>query len=217
MINILIVDDHPAIGEGTRAMIEQEEDMRAKVVTNSEEVIDIVKNEHYHVYLIDLYMPKISGIELSKMILQINPDATILIFTGFDIDSHFNKLIEVGISGFLNKTATQEQLVTAIRCALRDEVVIPMQLLKQLKKIEEKPNNGESLKDDFDIKLTDREQQILDGISKGLTNKLIAEELIMSQRTVEYHLTKLFTKLEVSSRAEAVIKATKLGLINKDI
>ena len=213
VIHILIVDDHPAIGEGTRTMIEQEGDMTARVVTDSNQVLDIVKEQNYDLYLIDLYMPNINGIELSKMILQMETDAKILIYTGFDIDSHFNRLMEAGITGFLSKTATQEQLVTAIRCALREEAVIPLQLLKQLRRIEGKPKDGETLKSEYDIKLSEREQQILDGISRGLTNKLIAEELIMSQRTIEYHLTKIFDKLEVSSRAEAFIKANELGLL----
>lgn len=74
-------------------------------------------------------MPKMNGIELTKMILEFDPDANILIYTGYDVISHFNLLTDAGASGFISKTCTREQLLTAIRCSLRDEAVIPIQLL----------------------------------------------------------------------------------------
>jgi two-component system competent response regulator ComA len=89
MINVLIVDDHPAVGEGTRAIIEQEEDMKANIITDIDKALDIIKEDKYEIYLVDLYMPKVNGIELTKMILQVDPDATILIYTGFDLVSHY--------------------------------------------------------------------------------------------------------------------------------
>jgi two-component system, NarL family, competent response regulator ComA len=215
MINVLIVDDHPAVGEGTRTIIEQEDDMRASVITDTDNILDILKEDNYDIYLVDLYMPKINGIELTKMILQVNPDATILIYTGFDIVSHYNLLIEAGVSGFISKTVSQEQLITAIRCALRDEAVIPLQLLKQLKRVDTGPSTSEGQQNLGDITLSSKEQQILDGISRGLTNKAIAIDLSMSQRTIEYNLTKIFSKLGVSSRTEALIKAKEFGLLSK--
>ncbi|MFB6467471.1 response regulator [Cytobacillus sp. Hz8] len=215
MIHVLIVDDHPAVGEGTRAIIEQESDMKADVITDSEQVIHTIQNKSYEVYLIDLYMPKLNGLGLTKLILQHDPDATILIYTGFDIVTHYNLLIDAGIAGFISKTATREQLVTAIRCALRDEAVIPLQLLKQLRRVETGPTTNEGLQNLGDITLSSKEQQILDGIAKGLTNKAIAINLSMSQRTIEYNLTKIFSKLGVSSRTEALMKAKEFGLLSR--
>lgn len=215
MINVLIVDDHPAVGEGTRAIIEQEDDMKANIVTEIDKFLDIFKENKYEVYLVDLYMPKVNGIELTKMILQDDPDATILIYTGFDLVSHYNLLIEAGVAGFISKTASPEQLITAIRCALREEAVIPLQLLKQLRRIDAGPSSREGQQNLGEITLSSKEQQILDGISRGLTNKAIAIDLSMSQRTVEYNLTKIFSKLRVSSRTEALIKAREFGLVSR--
>lgn len=215
MINVLIVDDHPAVGEGTRAIIEQEEDMKANIVTEIDKFLDILKENKYEVYLVDLYMPKVNGIELTKMILQDDPDATILIYTGFDLVSHYNLLIEAGVAGFISKTASPEQLITAIRCALREEAVIPLQLLKQLRRIDAGPSSREGQQNLGEITLSSKEQQILDGISRGLTNKAIAIDLSMSQRTIEYNLTKIFSKLRVSSRTEALIKAREFGLLSR--
>ncbi|WP_062197953.1 response regulator transcription factor [Massilibacterium senegalense] len=217
MINVLIVDDHPAVGEGTRAIIEQEEDMKAKVIPDIDKFLDIIKEDKYEIYLVDLYMPKINGIELTKMILQVDPDAIILIYTGFDLVSHYNLLIEVGVAGFISKTTSPEQLITAIRCALREEAVIPLQLLKQLRRLDAGPSSSEGQQNLGDITLSSKEQQILDGISRGLTNKAIAIDLSMSQRTIEYNLTKIFSKLGVGSRTEALLKAKEFGLLSLQI
>ena len=164
-------------------------------------------------YLIDLYMPKLNGIELTKLILQKDPDAVVLIYTGFDIVAHYNLLIESGVSGFISKTATKEQLITAIRCALREEVVIPLQLLKQLRRVDTSPTTKEGQHNLGAISLSSKEQQILMEVEKGLTNKAIAINLSMSQRTIEYNLTKIFSKLGVSSRTEALMKAREFGLL----
>jgi len=215
MINVLIVDDHPAVGEGTRAIIEQEEDMKANIITDIDKALDIIKEDKYEIYLVDLYMPKVNGIELTKMILQVDPDATILIYTGFDLVSHYNLLIEAGVTGFISKTASPEQLITAIRCALREEAVIPLQLLKQLRRVDTSPITNDGLQNLGAISLTTKEQEILEGVSKGLTNKAIAIKLSMSQRTIEYNLTKIFSKLGVSSRTEALMKAKEFGLISQ--
>ena len=215
VIKVLIVDDHPAVGEGTRAIIDQEDDMQANVIADSDKYLDAINKEKYEVYLIDLYMPKLNGIELTKLILQKDPDAVVLIYTGFDIMAHYNLLIESGVSGFISKTATKEQLITAIRCALREEVVIPLQLLKQLKRVDTSPTTKEGQHDLGAITLSIKEQQILEGVEKGLTNKAIAINLSMSQRTIEYNLTKIFSKLGVNSRTEVLMKAREFGLLSR--
>ena len=217
MIHVLIVDDHPAVGAGTRAMIDQEEDMKATVLSDAEKVMAHLEENSYAIYLIDLYMPKINGVDLTKMILQVDPDAKILIYTGFDLVAHYNLLIEAGIAGFMSKTATQEQLITGIRCALREEVVIPLQLLKQLRRVNTGPSTSEGEEDLGDMTLSSKEQQILEEVAKGLTNKAIALNLSMSQRTIEHHLTKIFTKLGVSSRTEALLKAREYGLLSMQV
>lgn len=214
MINVLIVDDHPVVGEGTKSLIEQEEDMIANVIVECEDIVSLIKEEAYDIYLIDLYMPKINGIELTKIILQIEPEAKVIIYTGFDLASHYNLLVEAGVTGFINKTATQEQLITSVRCALREEAVISLQLLRQLRRMSGSPSTTEDSQTIGELALSDKEQHILDGVSKGLTNKAIAINCSMSQRNVEHHLTKIFMKLGVSSRTEALLKAQEFGLLS---
>ncbi|MCD5323769.1 MULTISPECIES: response regulator transcription factor [Pontibacillus] len=215
MINILIVDDHPAVGMGTKAMLEQEADMEVEVISDSLKAEHQIKEHAYDVLLLDLYMPGLNGVELAKRVKTTYPDMKVLIYTGFDISTHFNLLVESNISGFVSKTATKDQLVTAIHCALREEVVVPLHLFKQLRRAEATTQHISSEGDASSLSLNEKEQKILIEVSKGLTNKHIAQNLHMSQRSVEYTLTGIFSKLEVRSRTEALIRAKELGLISQ--
>ncbi|WP_173915907.1 response regulator transcription factor [Halobacillus sp. Marseille-Q1614] len=214
MTRVLIVDDHPAVGAGTKAMLEQEEDMLVDVIDKAKDTEDKIKKQDYDVLLLDLYMPGMSGVELAKDLRKNHPDLVILIYTGFDLSTHFNMLVEANINGFVSKTATSEQLVNVIRCALRDEVVLPLHLFKQLRRSE--ASVGETSKmEGNSISLNEKEQSILKEVASGLTNREIAQTLHMSQRSVEYTLTGIFNKLSVKSRTEALFKAQEFGLISK--
>lgn len=217
MINILVVDDHPSMGVGTKFTLEQQEDIRADVVIESDEVIDLLNSKRYDLYLIDLFMPNPNGIELTKEILRKDPEAIVLIYTGYDIMIHYNLMLNAGASGFISKTATPEQLITAIRCALREEVVIPLQLLKQLKRVDAGPVTFEGSEGLSNVTLTEREQQVLKQVGEGIKNTVIAQNLNMSQRTIELDLTKIFGKLGVSSRTEAYKKALEYGVFSVEL
>ncbi|HDX9630761.1 TPA: response regulator transcription factor [Bacillus cereus] len=214
MISVLVVDDHVAVGLGTKALIERYDDIKADVLHNSEDVSELIQNKRYDVYLIDLQMPKINGLELSKEILNLHPEASILIFTGFDVFSHYNLLIESGVLGVLSKTSSEEKVITSIRHAVKKEVVLSQQLVLQLRI---KGTVSNMINEDGEvtnkISLNEDEKQILIEVSKRKTNKELAEILNLSQRSIEYKLTDIFHKLKVSSRMEAVQKAKELWLI----
>ena len=217
MIQILLVDDHPSVGEGTKSMIEQENDMKVTVVTSSMEALEVLKSKTFGVLMFDLNMPVINGLELTRRVIAINSDTPILIYTGYDISAHFNVLVEARVSGFISKTASRERLITTIRCALRGEAVVPVSLLHQLRRNDARVAatvNEENLED---IWIDEREQAILREVARGKSNREIADILLMSQRTVEYNLTRIFGKLNVRSRAGAMSEANRLGLIpNED-
>ncbi|MCH6266806.1 response regulator transcription factor [Neobacillus citreus] len=210
MINILLVDDHPLVGEGTKLIIENEQDMIVHFETSCRNVFDRIQNDKFEVMLFDLQMPEIDGFELTKQVLKIVPAAKILIYTGFDILPHWELFIESGAVGFVSKTATKEQLIRAIRCALNREVVIPYSFLKELVRkghiTVEKNASGITI-------LNDREKEIIQELAKGKTNRDIAQALFIGQRSLEYSLTNIFQKLGVQTRVEAVVKASELGLI----
>ncbi|KOR87867.1 response regulator transcription factor [Paenibacillus solani] len=213
MIRILLVDDHPSVGEGTKNMIEQDTEMQVTVLMSGMEALDLAAEENYDVMLFDLNMPVISGIELTKRMIKINPESRILIYTGYEISPNFNMLIESGVSGVVSKTASREQLLNAIRCVMRDEAVIPVSLLRQLRRREVRLNQGTNEKVMEEVSINEREQEILQEVASGSSNRDIASKLLMSQRTVEYNLTRIFEKLGVRSRSEAIVEARRLGLI----
>lgn len=214
MVRILLVDDHPSVGEGTKNMIEQDPDMQVTVLMSAIEALGLVEQESFDVMLFDLNMPIISGIELTKRIMKVRPESRILIYTGYEISPNFNILVESGVSGVVSKTATREQLLNSIRCVLRDEAVIPVSLLRQLRRREIRLNQGREEKSMEEVSINEREQEILQEVSSGSSNKDIASRLLMSQRTVEYNLTRIFEKLNVRSRSEAIVEARRLGLIH---
>lgn len=213
-IRILLVDDHPSVGEGTKTMIEQDSNMSVHVVLSAMEAIEALKQESFDIILCDLNMPTITGLELTKRLMQEDPDRRVIIYTGHDIISHFNLLIQYGVSGFISKTVSREQLLTSIYCAMRGEAVIPVSLLKQLRRGEVKVTRSDGTVEEASI--NEREQDILQEVAEGLSNKEIAAKLHMSQRTVEYNLTRIFDKLSVRSRSEAIVESKRLGLIRSE-
>ena len=212
MIEVLLVDDHPSVMEGTRVILEQEGDIKVSFAHSAAMAMEIVNRQSFNVILIDLQMPDINGIDLAKKVLGKTPDATILIYTGHEFKHHFNLMIEAGVSGFVQKTAGREQLVTAIRCAIRGEAVLPLALMKQLRRLSIPIPSEQS--DEDGLAITDKEQRILQEIAKGRSNEEIASVMLMSQRSLEYCLTHLFHKLKVKSRVEAVMKAKHLELLD---
>lgn len=213
MIRILLVDDHPAIMEGTKMMLEQEGDIKVDTAKSAEEALEIVGLQSFDVMLFDLHIADENGIDLARQVLQIKSDAIILIYTGFEIGNHFNLMVETGIFGFIPKTTSRDQLVASVRCALRGDAILPLSLVKQLRRtaITGMKANDQELA----ATISTTEYEMLKGISQGKSNKEISETLHMGQRSLEYRLTNLFYKLQVKSRIEAAIKAEKMGILTK--
>ncbi|MFD2445040.1 response regulator [Bacillus sp. CGMCC 1.16607] len=213
MVNILIVDDHLSIIEGTKMLLEQEPDFLITVEKSSLNAMNVIKLNHYDVLLFDLYMPQLNGLELAKQALAYNQDLVVLIYTGFDIKPHFNLLVEAGVSGFLSKTSSRDELVSGIRCALRQQVVLPLSLVKELRRPSIIPDSSIA---NEKVMLTSNEEQILQELSKGKSTKEIATTLAMSQRSLEYNLTTLYQKFGVRTRVDTIAMAKKLGLIPEE-
>ncbi|WP_274365186.1 response regulator transcription factor [Paenibacillus thermotolerans] len=208
---MLLIDDHSTVAEGTKALIEQENDMIVEMETDPFEVLHRIQFHKYDLFLLDLYMPAMNGVELSKKILSIQPEARIVIYSGFDIAPHFNMLIETGVAGFVSKTGTKDQLITSIRCAMRNDMLLPVSLVRQLRRIGVVAEGSSHFAER--IVLTEKENEVLLALSKGLPSKDISKKLLMSQRTVEYNITNIFKKLNVKTRLDAVTKAKELGLL----
>ncbi|WP_245247297.1 MULTISPECIES: response regulator transcription factor [unclassified Paenibacillus] len=207
---ILLIDDHVVIMEGIRAMLEQEQDIKLSYAVSGIQALEQLQHQMFDLLLLEFDLPGLNGVDLIQEILHIVPNAMILIYSDYDIEPHYNQLIEAGISGYVPKRAVKESLVRAIRCAFNGETVIPTHLFKALRS--ENTENG-TVRGSTTVPINERELTILKNLAKGNTNKEIAEVLFISQRTLEYSLTQLFHKLNVKSRKEAVAKSKQLGLL----
>lgn len=198
MINILHVDDHPSVALGMKFMLEKEKDFQVESVTSGKQALELIKERAFDIFIFDLKMPEMNGRELAEKVIEINREAKILIYTGYEIAPYFNELFTTGVVGFLSKTDSEEQVIQAIRSILDDNAIIPIPLISQLKEIDLKSENS------FENPLNPEEMNLLRYIEEGKTTKEIADLIHKSTRTIEYQLTKVFKKLNVNSRKEAV-------------
>lgn len=197
-MKIMILDDHIAIGEGTRAILQAELDCQAEVFTNPHTALRYLTGTLFNVYLIDFNLPDMDGFHFLEQLFKIHPDAIAIIYTGYNIEKYIPDLLDKGISGFISKTDSRKQLIDTVLYASEGKIIFPITLLKRL--------NLQNSNAKRSSNLTERECKILDLVKKGFTNKAIALELQLSQRTIEKDLTMIFSKLGVESRAEAAIK-----------
>jgi DNA-binding NarL/FixJ family response regulator len=213
-IEIIIADDHVVVRKGTRQILEAEPDF--KVVgeaVNGEEAVKLVTELKPNVAIVDIAMPVLDGIKATKRIKTISPSTAVLILSVYDNDEFVFALLEAGAAGYLLKDASGQDIVNAIRAICRGESVLhPIIARKVMNRFFPVTN----MKKETEKVLGDRELEVLRLASNALSNQDIAEKLGISLHTVEAHMRHIFTKLQVSSRTEAMLYALKQGWISVD-
>lgn len=212
-IRVLIVDDHFVVRQGILALLAGSEDI--EVVGEAENGVDAVRlSEELEpdTILMDLIMPEMDGVEAIRSILQQRPETCIVVMTGTNVDHRALEAVRAGALGFLAKTATREEVLTAIRRVQRGEHSLPADLTRALLRRVEDPNAGRLEVDP----LTRREHQILRLLARGMSNQGIANEIHIAEVTVRTHVSKILAKLGVSNRVEAALYALRHGLADLD-
>ncbi|MHC0038033.1 response regulator [Pseudoneobacillus sp. C159] len=212
MAHILLVDDHQTFLAGTKMILEKHH-YTVTTASHPLEALELQKTTSYDLYLFDLKLPEMNGFELSGQTLQLNPNARIVILTGEDILEHFDRLVNLGVYGILEKSISEQELVMSLELVKHDKMVLPLHLVRQLRSKQSYESDSSK---SIDTPLKDNEMEILRLVAQGLKNKDIAHQLFMSQRNVEYILSHLFNKLKVASRQEAVLKAIELNVLKVD-
>ena len=210
-LTVLIADDHPLVREALHRALDVEEDMKVVAeASDGEEAVKLASELKPDVVVMDIVMPKVNGIEATRKIKEIAPDTAILILTAYDDEEYVLGLLDAGAAGYLLKSARGRDLVGAIRAIRAGESVlhpnIIARLLKRATVTAVKENTAQGL-------LSERESEVLRLVALGMSNKEVAEELFLSQRTVKAHLTNVFNKLNVASRSEAIVKGLQWGLV----
>lgn len=209
MIRLLLVDDQYLICQGLKAVLELEEDLQVVgTADNGESAIEQVAALQPDLVLMDVRMPVMDGREATRIISQQFPDTKVLVLSTFDDDEYITDSIRAGAKGYLLKDMPSEELVQAIRLAHRGYTQLGPGLIEKL--IGNCPGKDKLEKESVSrqlTQLTPREQDVLRSISRGATNREIAEQLYISEGTVKTHITHILRRLDLRNRAELAILA----------
>jgi two-component system, NarL family, response regulator LiaR len=213
-IRVVIADDHAVVREGTRILLERENDIEVVgEAADGEEAIKLIEELKPDVAMLDISMPKVSGIEVTRRIKPRFPSLAVLILTAYDNDEYVFALLEAGAAGYLLKDVNGREIVEAVRSVYSGESVLhPSIARKVIQRAILGTNKAVETKSNID--LSEREKEVLKLTAKGLNNKDIAESLCISIRTVQGHINSIFHKLGVGSRTEAIFHSVKKGLLS---
>ncbi|HEY4046851.1 MAG TPA: response regulator transcription factor [Acidobacteriaceae bacterium] len=201
-IRLLIVDDHPVVRAGLSSMLRKQTALKVVgAVHGGEEAIAFHKHNPVNVILLDLRMPKLNGIETLQALQKIDPAAKVIILSSFEFDEEIYRAVQAGAKGYLSKDTSRAEIMAAIVAVHEGKTYFPPPIAAKLSERRSRSS------------LSPRELEILEMLSKGLTNKEIARVLCISQFTVRNHINRITEKLEVGDRTEATTVAIQQGII----
>ncbi len=211
-IRILVADDHPVVRDGLVAILSTQSDFQVVgAASTGAEVVEQAARLEPDVVLLDLEMPDAhiaNGVEALRALHTIRPDVRVVVFTAFDADELIFGAVQAGAQGYLLKGAPRDEIFEAIRVVSAGgsllQPVVASKLMQHISRVEEQP---------LAEPLTDRECEVLALLAQGKSNKEIAAELSITQRTVKFHVSSIMGKLGAGNRTEAVTLAAQRGLI----
>ena len=210
-IRIVLAEDHVVVRQGTRQLLEQESDFEIVGEANDgNEAVQMVSQLKPDIVIMDVAMPKLSGIEATKQIKEILPATIILVLTGYDYDEYIFSMLEAGAAGYLLKDVSGDELIRAVRAVYAGEPTMhPTVIRKVMQRFKTPIAELPTVKPEHI--LSEREMEVLKVVAQGLSNKDIGKKLFISERTVQAHVRSIFNKLGIGSRSEAIIYGLKKG------
>jgi DNA-binding NarL/FixJ family response regulator len=207
---IVLADDHPLVRQGLRAVLEATDDLEVVAEADTgDDAVRLCVEHRPDVVLMDLQMPGLHGLDATRQVTRVAPETAVLVLTMFEDDDTVFAALSAGAVGYLLKGANGVDIVAAVRAAAGGQAVFGAALAKRLSGWF---NPGGAGRQAPFPQLSDRERDILDGVAAGLTNGEIGAKLFLSPKTVANNVTQILDKLQVSHRAEAIVRAREAGL-----
>ena len=212
-IKVVLADDHHIVRAGIRQLLESSKDILVIAEAgDGEEAQSLIQKHKPDVAVLDIQMPKASGIEVTRWVRSHVPEVGVLILTAYDDEPYVMAVLQAGANGYVLKTAKTEELIQAVHDVYEGKSALdPAVTQKLMSNLFKRPE-----KTPVEL-LTERELEVLRLAAKGYTNKSIGVQLAISDRTVQGHLAHIFAKLQANSRTEAVMRAVSLGWISQII
>ncbi len=217
MIRVLVVDDQHLVRAGFQVLIDSAPD--CEVVGEAEnglEAIALATEHRPDVVLMDIRMPELDGIEATRRIVadEANADTHVLVLTTFDLDEYVFEALRAGASGFLLKDTRPADLLEAVRIVAGGEALLSPQVTRRvIAEFATRPGSAAPGATEALAALTEREQEVLAQVGRGLSNTEIAEALFVSPATAKTHVSRVMTKLHARDRAQLVVIAYESGLV----
>lgn len=212
-IRVILVDDHKIVRSGIRAILERAGDIEVIAeADNGEQAKRLIQQHHPDVAVLDIQMPKVSGIEVIRWVRANLRGVGLLTLTAYDDAPYVMNVLQAGANGYILKTAAPEDLIQAVRDVFAGKSALDIAITQKLMEQMFEKNSAPVYQE-----LTEREMEVLQLCARGYTNKAIAVQLSISDRTVQGHLAHIFDKLQAGSRTEAVMRAVSLGWISENI
>jgi DNA-binding NarL/FixJ family response regulator len=210
-IRIAVVDDHPVVREGLVAMLQTQPDFEVVGEAGSGvEGLALIERLTPDVVLLDLELPGLDGVGVLRQLRERHAASRVIVFTVFDTDDRIISAVEAGAAGYLLKGAPRSELFAAIRVVRGGGSLLhPLVASTVLRHVARRDRDAETPA----VSLTPREQSVLQLLARGKSNKEIAASLGVTERTVKFHVSAIFTKLAVANRTEAVTRAVNAGLV----
>ncbi len=211
-IKVLIVDDHQVVRQGLRTFLELHEDIT--VVGEAEDgvqAVTMVGQLKPDVVLMDLVMPRLSGIDATRQAKALDPGVKVIALTSFTEDDKVFPAIQAGASSYLLKDVSPDDLVEAIRAVHRGEARLHPNIARKL--MEQVAHQAAPKTEGMTESLTERERDVIRLVAKGQSNQSIAQELVISEKTVKTHISNILGKLGLEDRTQLAIFAIKNGLV----
>jgi DNA-binding NarL/FixJ family response regulator len=205
-----LADDHAVVRKGIREFLEEDAEIVVVAeVSNGADAVRLVVEQRPTVAVLDIQMPGMNGIEATRQIKTLHPETRVLILTAYEEDPYVFALLRAGADGYVLKNSDADELVRAVKAVAGGGKVLAPEVAA---KVVAQMTSGKPAAAAAQVEpLSERELEVLRLAARGLTNKAIAAQLKVSDRTVQGHLASIYGKLAVASRTEAVTKALKLG------